>query len=91
MGYYQVRRDSQPRGRYSVMPNIKIVLCSSNMMILERGMHSSYVGISSHVRLPPANQKLLFLFICDAKIRIIECITWQRYIHPRILILRSHS
>ena len=56
-----------------------------------RGTHSSYMGISSRVRLPPANQKLLFLFIYNYKIRIIERITWKRYIHPRILILRSHS
>ena len=70
-GYYQVLRHRQHQGKYSVIPNIEVVPCPSNMMILGRGTHSSYVGIGSHVRLPPANQKLLFLFICDAKIRIV--------------------
>ena len=61
------------------------------MMILEHGTHPRYVGIGSRVRLLPANQKVLFSFICDAKLRIIQRFTWQRYIHPRMLILRSHT
>ena len=56
-----------------------------------RGTDPSYAGISSRMRLRPMDKKHLFSFICDAKIRIIERFTRQRYIHPRILILRSYS
>jgi len=66
------------------------------MMMLKRGTVYSYAGISSRVRLLPADRKHSFSFIFDAKTCIISRITMAK-IHAssdtdsEILILRSYS
>ena len=78
LGQYHVLRERRPRSKYSVIPNIEIVLCPSSMMILERGTVYSYAGISSRVRLLPVDSKHSFLFIFDAKTCIISSITMAK-------------